>query len=303
MQDFTGEIAALGTSLFFAFGSTLFTFAGRAFGSQRVNRVRLLLAAILIGIIHWLLLGQLVPQNVSTESLGWLSLSGIVGLVLGDMCLMQAFVMIGPRLSMLMMALAPMFSTVIAWLFLNERLDEHTVLGIVLAVAGVVIVVAERSGGGRTSVIATGRDYRIGLLFALGGSLGQAGGTVLSRLGLAAGLEPLSASLIRLTVATIVIWIFALLRGQVAGTVSTLQTKPRAALQLAGGAVAGPVIGVWLSLVAVQRTSVGIASTLTSLTPIFLIPISYVVFKERVTRQAVFGTIIAFIGTVLLFAG
>jgi drug/metabolite transporter (DMT)-like permease len=68
-----------------------------------------------------------------------------------------------------------------------------------------------------------------------------------------------------------------------------------------GGVIMGPVLGVWLSLVAVQRTSVGIASTLTSLTPIFLIPISYVVFSERITRQAVLGTLIAFAGTVLLF--
>lgn len=301
MQDFTGEIAALGTALFFAFGSTLFTFAGRAFGSQWVNRVRLLLATVLIGLLHWLILGHLVPQGVSTESLSWLGISGIVGLVLGDMCLMQAFVMIGPRLSMLMMALAPMFSTIIAWLFLNETLDGQTVLGIVLALAGVVIVVGERAGEGRTSVAVTGRAYRIGLLFGLGGSLGQAGGTVLSRLGLAEGLEPLSASLIRLTVATIVIWAFALLRGKVRGTVSTLRAKPRAGLQLAVATVAGPVVGVWLSLVAVQRTSVGIASTLSSLTPIFLIPVSYVVFKERVTRQAVVGTIIAMIGTALLF--
>jgi drug/metabolite transporter (DMT)-like permease len=301
MQDFTGEIAALGTALFFAFGSTLFTFAGRAFGSQWVNRVRLLLASLMIAIVHVLLLGYLVPQGVSTESLGWLSISGIVGLVLGDMCLMQAFVMIGPRLSMLMMALAPMFSTVIAWLFLNETLDGQTVIGIILAVAGVIIVVTERTTAGRTSVAVSGREYRIGLLFGLGGSLGQAGGTILSRLGLAAGIEPISASLIRLTVATVVIWIIAFLRGQAGGTFSAIQAKPRASLQLVAATIAGPVIGVWLSLVAVQRTSVGIASTLSALTPIFLIPISYFVFKEHVTRQAIFGTIIATIGTVLLF--
>jgi drug/metabolite transporter (DMT)-like permease len=138
-------------------------------------------------------------------------------------------------------------------------------------------------------------------LCALGGSLGQAGGTVLSRLGLAEGLEPLSASLIRLAVAALVIWAFALIRGQVGGTITALQARPRARLQLAGGVIVGPVVGVWLSLVAVQRTSVGIASALISLTPIFLIPISYVVFRERATRQAVVGTLIAFAGTLLLF--
>ncbi len=301
MQDFTGELAALGTSLCFAFGSTLFTFAGREFGAQWVNRVRLLLAALLIGVIHVLILGRLIPAGLSIDSLSWLSLSGIVGLVLGDMCLMTAFVMIGPRLSMLMMALAPIFSTILAWLLLGETLENQKLLGIVLALVGVVAVVVERQNGRPSSNLSTGRAYRMGLLFALGGSLGQAGGTVLSRLGLADGLEPLSASLIRMTAAVVVLWGIALLRGQVVGTIGTLRARPRAALWLLGGTLTGPVIGVWLSLIAVQRTSVGIASTLTSLTPIFLIPISFVVFKERVTLQGIIGTIVAFVGTVLLF--
>ncbi|MCC6804620.1 MAG: DMT family transporter [Anaerolineae bacterium] len=301
MHDFTGELAALGTALCFAFGSTLFTLAGREMGAQRVNRVRLLVAAVLVAIIHWLTFGQLVPP-ASAESIGWLVLSGFVGLVLGDICLMQAFVMLGPRLSMLVMALAPMIATIIAWIFLDETLDALTLAGIALAVGGVILVVAERPNGGATSVAATGRAYQVGLLFAFGGALGQAGGTVLSRLGLAEGLEPLSASLIRLTMATVVMWGIALAGGRVGGTITAVREHPRARLRLLGGAVVGPVIGVWLSLVAVQRTSVGIASTLISLTPIFLIPISYVVFKERATRQAVIGTVIAFAGTALLFA-
>lgn len=301
MQDFTGELAAVGTSLCFAFGSILFTFAGREIGAQPVNRIRLLMAACIVGAIHWLTFGQWFPVNASAQELTWLGLSGIVGLVLGDICLMQAFVLIGPRLSMLMMALAPVFSTIIAWLFLHETLDTQTSLGIVLAIIGVVVVVTERSNGGSASVAARGKAYKIGLLLALGGSLGQAGGTVLSRLGVAGGIDPISASLIRLVVATGVIWLIALLRRQARETLAAVQAKPRAGLGVLGGVVMGPVLGVWLSLVAVQRTSVGIASTLTSLTPIFLIPISYVVFKERITRQAVFGTLIAFAGTVLLF--
>ncbi len=301
MQDFTGELAALGTSLCFAFGSTLFTFAGRELGVQRVNRVRLLLAAVLIALIHWLLLGQVFPSDAPVDTVGWLILSGIVGLVLGDVFLLQAFVMIGPRLSMLMMALAPMFSTVIAWVFLHETLSGQQLVGIALVIGGVVAVVAERQQAGPSSVAVTGRAYQIGLLCALGGSLGQAGGTVLSKLGLANGIEPLSASLIRLTAAAVVMWALALLQGQIAATVHAIRSKPSAGLKLTGGTLMGPVIGVWLSLVAVQRTSVGVASTLTSLTPIFLIPISYAAFKERPTRQTIVGTLVAVAGTVLLF--
>ncbi len=301
MQNFTGELAALGTSLCFAFGSTLFTFAGRELGSQRVNRVRLLLAVILIALIHWALLGQLFPSDAPADTVGWLILSGVVGLAFGDMCLMQAFVLIGPRLSMLMMALAPMFSTVIAWALLHETLNGQQLVGIALVIVGVVAVVAERQKAGPSSVAATGRAYQIGLLCALGGSLGQAGGTVLSKVGLAGGIEPLSASLIRLMAAAVVIWVLALFQRQLVSTARALRAKPSGTLKLAGATLVGPVVGVWLSLIAVQRTSVGVASTLTSLTPIFLIPISFIVFKERPTRQTVIGTLVAVAGTVLLF--
>ncbi len=301
MHELIGELAAVGTSLCFAFGSTLFTFAGRELGSQQVNRVRLLLAALLTALVHWLLIGQVFPVGAPADATGWLILSGVVGLVFGDICLLQAFVLIGPRLSMLMMALAPMFSTVIAWVFLHESLTGQQLIGIALVIGGIVMVIVERRKAGPSSVVATGRAYRIGLLCALGGSLGQAGGTVLAKLGLSGGLDPISAALIRLTAAAILIWVLALMQRQVTMTIRALRAKPHAGLQMTGATIAGPVVGVWLSLVAVQRTSVGVASTLTSLTPIFLIPISYVAFKERVTRQALLGTLVAFVGTMLLF--
>ena len=65
--------------------------------------------------------------------------------------------------------------------------------------------------------------------------------------------------------------------------------------------IAGPVIGVWLSLISVQLAPLGIVTTLQSLPPIFLIPIGYFVFKERITWRVVLGTVVALIGSVLLF--
>jgi drug/metabolite transporter (DMT)-like permease len=58
---------------------------------------------------------------------------------------------------------------------------------------------------------------------------------------------------------------------------------------------------VWLNLVSVQNTNLGVSSTLASLMPIFLIPISYFVYGERITKQAIVGTFVAFVGVVLLF--
>ncbi len=307
MENTIGELAAVGTSLCYAFGSTFFTFATRDLGVQRINRLRLALALLFVVGLHVLLLGRWLPAELPTAQLGLLAASGIVGLVIGDAFLFQAFLMVGPRLSMLMMALAPVFATIMARIFLLQEavLPLAKLAGIVLAVAGIALVVTERRSGETQSGAqrGTGRHYWIGLLYGLVASLGQAGGSVLSKSVMDTGFEPISALLIRLAAATVVIWLLAVGQRQVLDTLRGLRMKGITALQLITGVVTGPVIGVWLTLIALQRTSTGVASTLTSLAPIFLIPVSAFVFKERVTWQAVLGTLVAFSGTVLLFVG
>jgi drug/metabolite transporter (DMT)-like permease len=141
----------------------------------------------------------------------------------------------------------------------------------------------------------------MGLLFAFGGALGQAGGSLLSKVGLVGGLPPISGNAIRLTAAVILVWVWAIVRGQLGATYHTVQQNRRAMGYVVIATIAGPVIGVWLSLVSVQLAPLGIATTLQSLPPIFLIPIGYFVFKERITWRVVIGTVVALIGSVLLF--
>jgi drug/metabolite transporter (DMT)-like permease len=52
--------------------------------------------------------------------------------------------------------------------------------------------------------------------------------------------------------------------------------------------------------VAIDRASIGVASTIMSLTPLFLIPVSRFVFREPITLRAVVGTLIALAGVALL---
>ena len=96
MERLSGEIAAVGTAMFFAMGSTLFTLAGRQAGASVVNRSRLLIATLLALSIHWITRGTLLPHALSWEAWGWLALSGVIGLALGDDLLFRAYVAIGP---------------------------------------------------------------------------------------------------------------------------------------------------------------------------------------------------------------
>lgn len=301
-MPFLGELAAVGTSLCFSFGSTFFTLSGRALGSVIVNRGRLLAAVLLVMLMHLLFYGQLLPLDAGTDRWIWLGLSGVVGLVLGDTFLLQAFVLIGPRLSMLMMALAPVLGALLAWLFLGETLALQEIAGIAVTLLGILVVIGERSASTPgTLQTHDRRGYIIGLLCGLGGAAGQAGGLVLSKFGLTNAFPVLSANVIRLLAAMIVVWAVALVNRQMGSTYRALRANPRAAVLMLAGTLLGPVFGVLLSLLAVQNTNVGVASTLSSLMPIFLIPISYFIFKERASKQAIAGTVIAFAGMVLLF--
>jgi len=275
----------------------MFTLAGRKVGSAVVNRTRLVLAVVLLSLTHLIFLGSLFPWNAEPQRWMWLSLSGIIGLVLGDAFLFQAFVWIGPRLSMLMMSLAPVISTLAAWMFLDEYLSWMQLLGIGLTLSGIAWVIMEGNGKQK----AANRDYLRGILFGLGAATGQALGLVLSKNGLYGDFSPISANLIRMLSATIVLWAVTLLQRKALSTFERLKSNRRSMFLIFAGVVSGPFMGVSLSLFAIQKTAIGVASTLMALPPVFLLPISYIFFKERFGWGAIAGTFVAVAGVALLF--
>jgi drug/metabolite transporter (DMT)-like permease len=200
---------------------------------------------------------------------------------------------------MLMMSLAPIIAAMLALFFLGETLVPMQWLAIVVTLAGVAMVVTDR----RRPEPAAGEkpNFARGLVFGLGAAAGQAIGLVLAKRGLEGGFDALSGNLIRMLAATSVIWGVAIVLRQAGDTLRRVRSGPEVMLPLLGGALTGPYIGVWLSLIAVQRTEVGIASTLMALPPIFLLPIGRIVFKEAIGLQAVVGTLVAVGGVAMLF--
>lgn len=302
MAGYEGELAALGTAFCWGFTSIFFSMSGRLVGSPIVNRTRLLLAVLMVTLFHWVSLGKPIPYDAEPYRWGWLALSGIIGFVIGDALLFQAFVMIGARLSMLLMALAPVFSVILGWMILNEKLSSQELLGIAMAVGGVAWVITDRPAANGFKPDSTRpRTYLYGILFGIGGALGQASGLIASKKGLDGDFPALSGNLIRLITSTLVIWGFTIAIGQARNNFARLYQTPKALQWITLGAVAGPFIGVWLSLYAVQKAPVGIASTLMALTPVILLPIGYYLFKEQVGMRAIVGTLLAVVGTAVIF--
>lgn len=296
-MNLIGELAALATSFFFATTALIFTMTGRMVGSQVTNRMRLTFALIYLMILNVIFFRELLPFSAESSRWLWLSLSGIIGLSLGDAFLFQSLVSVGPRLGTLLLSLAPIFGSVIAWVFFGEILTAVQVTGIALALVGIAWVVASHEEPPDTPH----GDTRRGVIFGILAGLGQAVGIVLSKQGMSGNFSPFQANAIRMLAAVLFIWIWAAFGGKAGSTFRELRGKPRILGLLALGAFIGPVLGVSSSLLAIQHVELGIASTLIALTPVIILPISYFGFKEKVGWQAIVGTLLAITGVAILF--
>ena len=286
-MKFLGEIAALATAVFFAMTALIFTSTGRSVGSQVTNRIRLLFALAYLIVLNLIIFHEPLPFSAASSRWLWLSLSGIIGLSLGDAFLFQSLVSVGTRLGSLLLSLAPIFGSIIAW----------QITGIILALAGIAWVVASHEEPPDTPH----GNTRRGVIFGILAGLGQAVGIVLSKQGMSGNISPFQANAIRMLAAVLFIWVWAAFRAETGSTLRELRGKPRTLGLLALGAFIGPVLGVSSSLLAIQHVEIGIASTLIALTPVIILPISYFVFKEKIGWQAILGTILAIAGVAVLF--
>ena len=303
-MEFIGEAAALTTALCWAFTSLFFSEAGKLIGSFKVNNIRLLMAVSIYTVVLLFYKGSLIPETLTINHVIWLGLSGIAGLVIGDGAGFKAMVMIGPRLTSLLYSLAPVMASIIAWLFLGEALGLFDMLGISLTMGGIGWVVSERQYN-KNNLSDSHPDkgsLRLGILLGIIAALGQATGLVFAKyamMDVGAEIPPMEASFIRMLISLICIWTIAALRGQLKETILALKNKKAMGYAI-GGAIFGPFMGVWMSLVAVKYIAAGIASTLNSTTPIWLLPLTRIVHKEKISLRIVTGTVVAVGGIALL---
>lgn len=291
-----GEAAALGTAVCFVFTALAFEAAGRRVGSLSVNLIRLVLGLGFLSVLVGVQRGTPLPLDVPPGPAAWLFASGLVGFTFGDLCLFRAFVEIGARLSLLLMALVPPITAALAWSLMGEGLTRRDLTGMALTVSGIAWVILERRPRGRPELpTPTVR----GILLGLGGALGQATGLILSKAGLRA-IDPLPANQIRMAAGLLgFVLVFALSRRF--GRLSLALRHPQAMGFTALGAFFGPFLGVTLSLFAMRDARAGVAATLMALTPVLILPIAVFVRREPVSARAAGGAVLAVAGSALLF--
>lgn len=295
-QSHIGEIAAFVTAVCWTVTPIAFEAAGKRVGSLTVNFIRLIIAFVLIGSFTLVTRGMFLPIDATSTNWTWLTVSGLIGFVIGDLFLFEAYVRIGARISLLIMAAVPPITALAGFIILHETLTILDLLGMFITVGGIALVILVK--GKEAKTVQLSHPLR-GIIYAFIGALGQSFGTVYSKFGMG-DYNAFAATQIRIIAAIVGFSVVVTARKHWKNIFQSLKDYT-AIKSIAIGSVFGPFIGVSLSLLAVQHTTTGVASTITSISRILIIPISIFVFKEKVSAKEIIGAFITIAGVSLLF--
>lgn len=295
-SDHLGEFAALGTAFFWTITALSFEAASRRVGSLSVNLIRLLVAFVLLSIFNLITRGMPFPSDASAHAWFWLVLSGIVGFALGDLMLFESYTIIGSRIAMLVMTLVPPMTALIGWMVLGEVLTWLNILGMLLTLTGIGLAIFSRPTKGERLQM---RHPLRGIMLAFGGAAGQAVGLVLSKFGMG-DYNAFSATQIRIIAGSVGFALVIHFMKRWPRVVRAIRNR-RGMMAIALGSVFGPFLGVSFSLLSVQHTATGIASTIMAIVPVLIIVPSILLFKEKFTWKEIIGAFLSVGGVVLFF--
>ena len=304
---YLGELISIGVAFSWTATALLSEFGSKRLGNLTLNVLRMALALLFSMVMFWAVTGMPLPSGGTAEAYGWLLLSGLVGYVVGDFCLFQCYIIIGSRYGQLFMTLAPLAAAQMAWLTLGQKMTSMSIVAMLVTLFGIGI-----------SVLGRGEHHKVtlklplnGVLFAIGAALCQGIGLVLSKIGMdhyesstvadmPSWMIPFSANFIRCIAGIIGFTLLLYFREGFSPLRDALHDRKGLSVATAT-TIFGPFVGVAFSLMALQYTAAGIASTLMATTPIIILLPSYWLFHTKITWRAVLGAVISVVGVSLFF--
>ena len=306
-----GESAALTAAFLWAVSS--FVWARIKLSAIELNTAKNLIGGLLLG-LHVAVLSccfsgtdaTSVPQvatsafqfQASATAWWWLGLSGLIGIVIGDTFFFRSLQILGPRRALMMATFAPLFAVAISWVILGEALLFVQIVGVLTTAVGIVIVVNEKHGQKEMLDLFPG-SQRAGVMLGIGAAICQATGAAISKFGMNIDdCNALEATLIRTIFSTGGTLLLLASRQRVRDFFKNL-SKWKELRKLLLASALGTWLGTWLSQVAFKESSVGIAQTLLSTSPLFAIPLVRIIQGHKASALAITGTLVAIIGIAL----
>ena len=308
-MQYLGEAISLIVAVSWTVTALFAEIGSKRLGSLQLNVIRMVLSFTMLGGTLWFFTGSFFPLFADSSTWFWLSLSGFVGYLLGDYCLFNSYVLIGSRFGQLFMTLAPPTAAISGWLILGEQMSLNALLGMIITLTGISLSVLNKGTSRSVSL----KLPLKGVLYGIGAGVGQGVGLVLSKVGMncyeavipthetvVVELLPFASTFMR--AATGMVGFLLVMGMQKKFHTLWYSLKDLKGMGAAMGAtITGPFIGVSLSLMAVQYTEAGVASTLMALTPILILWPSHFFFKQQVTIKEIVGACISVIGASLFF--
>jgi drug/metabolite transporter (DMT)-like permease len=283
-----GITAALASAASWALGSILFKRLGESLSSLAMTlakgTVSILFLAVALLIIK--------ADPIQLEPLLLLVFSGFLGIAVGDTCFFEALRDLGPHAVVVLMMLGQVLTVLLAVLFLGDTPTLAAWIGIVLVIVGIGVVIFPKLGaGGSLSNIR-------GIIFGLASVLSMSVSIIVAKKALDT-VGTIQATLIRMIAGTVGVFLFGLACRRLEHWVLPLR-EPKLAIRFVLSVCVVTFGGFWLSIVAIKYVDVSIANTLNSTEPLFVLPLTAILLKEKITLQALLGTLITLGGIVLL---
>jgi drug/metabolite transporter (DMT)-like permease len=305
---YKGELLAFITTISWTACAMFGEVASKRMGTLPFNVARMTLSVVMLGILLWIFTGTPYPTDADAQTWLWLALSGFVGYVLGDFCLYNCYNLIGARYGQLLMTLAPPSASLFGWVMLGEKMTFMPLLGMTISIIGIIIAIHRPQKTIEQNPKLSGK----GILYGIGAGVGQGIGLVLSSKGLHCYSEVVDSSNISVNIMSFEGTFIRAIAGVIGFAIWTSfkysipkfwesVTRTKALPHTIIATITGPFVGVGLSLAATQYTSAGIAQTIMSLTPVFILLPTYLVYRQRITIREILGAVIAVAGVTLFF--
>jgi drug/metabolite transporter (DMT)-like permease len=292
----TGELAAVATAVLWTLAVLIWTSAGKRVGALAVSFIRVVMACLLLMAYGQAVRGLWLPTDVAADTWLLLGLAGFLWFFISDLCVFKAFLLIGPRLTLLILSLTPPLAAALSWISIGDQLAGWCWLAMGVTLAGVAWVVSERTNGNDRSH--DPRHRRRGVVLAMIAAALQAVAYVMLKEGVK-DCDDMAVTQICML-------------GAVLGYVTLITFWRRWPLMLAAlghhrtmallvvGAILGPFMGVALNMVALRHAPTGVVVTIIATMPVMILPFSVVLYHEKVSLRAIGGAIVAVVGVAML---
>lgn len=257
-------------------------------------------ATVFFVALLWIWKGRPWPAGLDGGAVAVFAASGVLGLTFCDTLLLRSLLTIGPQRTSVIFLLVPVLTALVAMLPpFGERPPGMAWAGMGVCLGGILLAIrTPRHFPGDAAT------FRRGARDAFFASCLQAGAVLLARYGLSVEANPvLDSAVVRLAAGTLGLLVLGVATGRLARWGRQLRPVGTAATICAASFV-GTFLGILTNQVGLLWAAhAGVATTLNSLMPIYLVPLSMAFLGERFGVRGLLATLFAVAGVALMMLG